>query len=222
MGDAIGGRTERSRVRRLPELASYDADVVHAIFDATSVCHVGTIVDGAPLVLPSLHVRRGDTLLLHGSRSSRLLRSMVELPTVSVAATLVDGLIVARSTFNSSIAYRSAVVFGPARLLGDDERAAALDDLIDGILPGRSSEVRSSSAVELRRTAVVEVVIEEASAKLSAGPPEDDPDDIASAVWAGVVPLEVAWGEPIDAPDGAVGRGEVPVADSVRRLGGWS
>ena len=147
---------------------------------------------------------------------------MVELPTVCVAATLVDGLIVARSTFNSSIAYRSAVVFGPARLLGDDERAAALDDLIDGILPGRSSEVRSSSAVELRRTAVVEVVIEEASAKLSAGPPEDDPEDLASAVWAGVVPLEVAWGEPIDAPDGAVGRGEVPVADSVRRLGGWS
>lgn len=218
MNDVLGGESDRSRVRRLPELASYDEQIIYDIFDATSVCHVGTIIDGAPLVLPSLHVRHGDTLLLHGSRSSRLLRSLVELPAVSVVATLVDGLIVARSTFNSSIAYRSAVVFGPARLIAGEERATALELLIEGILPGRSAEVRPSNESELRRTAVVEITIEEASAKVSTGPPQDDPNDLIGGSWAGVVPLEVRWGTPQNAPDGAVGRGEISCPESVRRL----
>jgi len=128
---------------------------------------------------------------------------------------------VARSTFNSSIAYRSAVLFGTARTLDDPaEAAAALEALVEGLLPGRSSEVRAPSQAELRRTRVVEVQIEAASAKVSTGPPDDDPEDVDGPAWAGVVPLDVRWAPPEPAPDGAVGRGEIPIPDSVRHLGG--
>jgi hypothetical protein len=221
MSEELGGATSLSRLRRLPEKGAYDAETIHAILDATSVCHVATVVDGQPIVLPSLHARDGDSLLLHGSRSSRLLRAMVAAESVCVAVTLVDGLVVARSTFESSVAYRSAVVFGPAELLDDpDERSIALDRLIDGLLPGRSAEVRPSTPEELRRTSVVRVRIAEASAKVSVGPPDDGPDDVLGDAWAGVVPLETRWGVPEPAPDGAVGRGEVPVPPSVLNLEG--
>ncbi len=214
--DAIGGTSDLSRLRRLPELGSYDRAVIYPLLDATSVCHVGTIVDGTPLVLPSLHVRDGDSLLIHGSRSSRLLRSMIELDRVCVTVTQVDGLIVARSSFNSSVAYRSVTVFGPATLVeGDEERRRVLDLLIDGILPGRSSEVRASTPSELRRTMVLRVAIEEASAKISEGPPEDDPDDVAGTAWAGVLPQQVVLARPVPAEDGSVGRGEVALPRSV-------
>ena len=221
MSDLLGGSTPRSRLRRLPEKAAYDASTIYGILDATSVCHVATVVDGHPIVLPSLHVRDGETLLLHGSRSSRLLRSVVAAESVCIAVTLVDGLVVARSTFESSVAFRSAVVFGPAELIEDpDERSVALDRLIDGLLPGRSAEVRASTPEELRRTSVVRVRIVEASAKISTGPPDDGPDDLLGDAWAGVVPLETRWGAPQPATDGAVGRGEIPIPDSVRRLEG--
>lgn len=214
--DAIGGTSDLSRLRRLPELGSYDRAVIYPLLDATSVCHVGTIVDRTPLVLPSLHVRDGDSLLIHGSRSSRLLRSMIELDRVCVTVTQVDGLIVARSSFNSSVAYRSVTVFGPATLVeGDEERRRVLDLLIDGILPGRSSEVRASTPSELRRTMVLRVAIEEASAKISEGPPEDDPDDVAGTAWAGVLPQQVVLARPVPAEDGSVGRGEVALPRSV-------
>ncbi|MEI8264019.1 MAG: pyridoxamine 5'-phosphate oxidase family protein, partial [Actinomycetes bacterium] len=178
MSTEIGGASPRSRLRRLPELGSYDADEIYPILDATTLCHLATIVDGQPMVLPSLHVRAGRTLLVHGSRSSRILRSMTEAPSVCVSVTIVDGLIVARSTFNSSMAYRSVSVFGPARLLDGEEKEAALEKLINGIIPGRSSEVRPSSESEISRTSVLEVTIEEASAKISVGPPDDDDEDV--------------------------------------------
>lgn len=144
---------------------------------------------------------------------------MTELDAVCVTVTLNDGLIVARSTFNSSVAYRSAVVFGKARLLENDaESSAALDRLIEGVLPGRSGEVRPSNDSELARTSVVEVVIEEASAKISVGPPDDDDEDIESTVWAGVLHGEFVYTGVTSAPDGPVGRGEVDVAASVTRL----
>ena len=219
MGELIGGGTPRTRLRRLPELAHYERQAVYEVLDATAVCQVATIVDASPLVLPTLFVRDGDRLLLHGSRSSRLLRAMLAAPSVCVSVTIVDGIIVARSSFNSSMAYRSATVFGPAALLEtDQERNSALELLIDRLLPGRSKEVRPSSASELSRTSVVTVAIEEASAKVSTGPPEDDEADIAGEAWAGVVPLRSVVETPIPAPDGAVGRGEVELPDSVRRL----
>ena len=220
MSELLGGSTPLTRLRRLPEKAAYDAATIHAILDATSVCHVATVVDGQPIVLPSLHVRDGGTLLLHGSRSSRLLRAMVAAESICVTVTLVDGLIVARSTFESSVAFRSAVVFGPAELIEDpDERSMGLDRLIEGLIPGRSAEVRASKPDELRRTSVVRVRIVEASAKISAGPPEDGPEDVLGDAWAGVVPLETRWGTPQPAGDGAVGRGEIPIPASVRNLG---
>ncbi len=210
---------ERTRVRRLPELASYERQVIDDILDATPLCHVGVLRDGAPLVLPTLFVRRHDTLLLHGSVSSLLLRSAGQSAELCVSVTLLDGIIVARSTFNSSMAYRSVVLFGPGRVLEDPEEAAvALDDLVEGILPGRAAEVRRSSESELRRTKVVEVTIERASAKISEGPPEDEPDDVTGTAWAGTVPLVSSFVAPIPAPDGAVGRGEIPVPQSVARL----
>ena len=210
---------ERTRVRRLPELASYERQVIDDILDATTLCHVGVVRDGAPLVLPTLFVRRGDTLLLHGSVSSLLLRTAGQAEELCVSVTLLDGLIVARSTFNSSMAYRSVVVFGPGRVVEDPlEAAEALDDLVEGILPGRAREVRRSSESELRRTRVVEVVMAGASAKISDGPPEDEPDDVRGSAWAGTVPLHTTYATPIPAPDGAVGRGEIPVPPSVERL----
>ena len=219
VGDVIGGNSERSQVRRLPELAHYECHAVYGVLDATTICHVGVVVDGQPLVLPSLRVRRGDTLLLHGSKSSLLLRSARDSPSICVSVTLVDGLIVARSAFNSSIAYRSAVVFGPARLLEDlEERREVLDTFVDGLLPGRTAEIRPSSEAELRLTSVVEVTIVEASVKISEGPPSDDPDDIAGDAWAGVVPWRTVVDPPIPAPDGAVGEGRVRVPESIARL----
>jgi nitroimidazol reductase NimA-like FMN-containing flavoprotein (pyridoxamine 5'-phosphate oxidase superfamily) len=218
MTEAIGGSTPRSRLRRLPELAEYERSGVYEILDAESVCHVGTVVDGLPLVLPTLYVRDEDRLLLHGSRSSRLLSSMVQLPSVCVTVTLVDGLVVARSTFHSTVAYRSAAVFGPARLVEGTERRSALDKLIEGVLPGRTLETRRSTASELRRTKVVEVLIEEASAKISVGPPEDEESDIDGPAWGGVIPYRTLYGPAEPAPDGAVGRGEIPIPPSVRRF----
>jgi len=212
---------ERSRVRRLPELASYERQVIEDILDATSVCHVGVVRGGRPLVLPTLYVRRDDTLLLHGSVSSLLLRTAGASEEVCVSVTLVDGIIVARSTFNSSMAYRSVVVFGACRVLEDpDEARRALDDLVDGILPGRAAEVRASTESELRRTTVVEVLIDTASAKISEGPPEDEDDDVAGPAWAGTVPIVSSYGRPVPAPDGAVGRGAIEVPASINRLGG--
>jgi len=144
---------------------------------------------------------------------------MVDANQVCVSVTTIEGLIVARSTFNSSVAYTSVSAFGPARLIEDlEESRAALDFLIEGILPGRTDEVRPSSDSELRRTSVVAVEIVEASAKISQGPPSDDDDDIETDVWAGVVGRSESWGPIIPAPDGPVGRGEVDVPASVRRL----
>ena len=217
--NALGGSTPRTRVRRLPELARYDRDTVHGILDATSVCHLGVVVDGEALVLPTLHRRDGDDLLIHGSRSNRAMAAALAAPRVCVTVTIIDGLRVARSAFNSSVAYRSAVVFGPATLVEDGaEHAIALDLLTDGVIPGRVGELRRPTASELSRTKVLRVHIEEASAKVSSGPPGDDDEDLEAGAWAGVLPIERRWGAPLPAPDGAVGRGEVPLDPSIQHL----
>ena len=143
----------------------------------------------------------------------------IDFQSTRPTVTLVDGLIVARSTFNSSVAYRSVVVFGSARLVSDEEeRRSVLDALVEGLLPGRLSEVRASSESELRRTGIVVVDIEDASAKISAGPPEDDEEDVAGHAWAGEIPLVQKAGAPIAAPDGIVGDGLVEIPPSVRRF----
>jgi uncharacterized protein len=208
-------------VRRAPKKARYDEETVHAIIDAVPLCHVGVIVEGSSdvVVLPFLHVRAGSTVYLHGSRSNRLLRSLLAADRACATFTSFDGLRVARTGFHSSVTYRSVVAFGRVRsLAGPEEASTALDLLVDAVLPGRTAEVRRPSATELALTVVVALEIDEASAKVSEGPTDDDPEDVASPVWAGDVPCTLVYGEPVGATDGAMADGSIPVPASVRAL----
>lgn len=217
----VGEPTERTRVRRAPQKARYDESIVHEIIDSVPYCHVAVVLDGAgdAMSLPFLHARDGSTVYLHGSRSNRLIDSMVRAPRICATFTTFEGLRVARTGFHSSVTFRSVVAFGPARVVSDvDERTCALDALVEAVLPGRTAEIRPPNDRELALTSVVAMAIEEASAKVSEGPTEDDPEDVASGVWAGDVPARLVYGEPIGAADGAMADGTVPVPPSIRRL----
>ena len=191
-------RTERTRVRRLPERAAYDRATVHAILDEGFLCHLGFVVDGQPYVIPTGYARVGDTVFLHGSTGSRLgLRPGMD---VCVTVTLVDGLVLARSAFHHSMNYRSVMAIGRLRPVTDPgEKEVALRALVEHIVPGRSDEVRGGDPRELAATAVVALPLEEVSAKVRTGPPSDDEPDYDLPIWAGVLPLALTPGEP--APD---------------------
>jgi nitroimidazol reductase NimA-like FMN-containing flavoprotein (pyridoxamine 5'-phosphate oxidase superfamily) len=191
-------RTERTRVRRLPERATYDRATVHAILDEGFLCHMGFVVDGQPYVIPTGYARVGDTLFLHGSTGSRLgLRPGMD---ICVTVTLVDGLVLARSAFHHSMNYRSVMAIGRTRPVTDPgEKEVALRALVEHIVPGRSDEVRGGDLRELAATAVLALPLAEVSAKVRTGPPQDDEPDYALPIWAGVLPLALTPGEP--APD---------------------
>jgi uncharacterized protein len=189
--------SERSRVKRLPDRGSYDAETIHAILDAAPVGHVGFVASGRPVVIPMLFGRDGDDIFLHGSVASRLLRSMAGEIDVCFTVTLVDGLVLARSAFHHSMNYRSAVLFGRATLVTGDEKERALRAISEHLVPGRWDEVRAPNDLELRQTSVLRLIVEEASAKARSGGPVDDEEDLALPVWAGVVPCSPVWGEPI-------------------------
>jgi len=191
-------RTERTRVRRLPERAAYDRATVHAILDEGFLCHLGFVVDGQPYVIPTGYARVGETVFLHGSTASRLgLRPGMD---VCVTVTLVDGLVLARSAFHHSMNYRSVMAIGRTRPVTDPgEKEAALRALVEHIVPGRSDEVRGGDSRELAATAVLALPLAEVSAKVRTGPPSDDEPDYALPIWAGVLPLALTPGEP--APD---------------------
>jgi nitroimidazol reductase NimA-like FMN-containing flavoprotein (pyridoxamine 5'-phosphate oxidase superfamily) len=191
-------RTERTRVRRLPERAAYDRATVHAILDEGFLCHLGFVVDGQPYVIPTGYARVGETVFLHGSTGSRLgLRPGMD---VCVTVTLVDGLVLARSAFHHSMNYRSVMAIGRTRPVTDPgEKEAALRALVEHIVPGRSDEVRGGDSRELAATAVLALPLAEVSAKVRTGPPSDDEPDYALPIWAGVLPLALTPGEP--APD---------------------
>ena len=213
----LGGATDRSLVRRNPSGARYDRATIHAIFDDARFCHVGFVLDGSPVVLPTIHDRVGDDLLLHGSRSNRMLRAMVGPAGACVTATLFDGLVLARSVFNHTMNYRSAVAFGHPRIVEDpEEKVEALAHLVEHVLPGRSAEARAPDERELTLTTVVRMTIEEASAKVDAGPPEDHPADLDLDVWAGVVPARLVFGDPVADTQGTRAAGPLP--PSVLRL----
>lgn len=219
MSDGLLGPGPHTRVRRLPKKASYDAGVIYAILDEAPFCHVAAVVEGRAVTLPTLHARDGRTLYLHGSQSNALLKAIVESGEACVSATLFDGLRLARSGFESSIAYRSVVVFGAATLVGDDaQKRRVLDLFVDAVLPGRASEVRAMSDQECRLTMVVAVSIDEASAKVSAGPTEDLDDDLELPIWSGTVPARLRYEAPVPSRDGAMASGGVPLPESVRRL----
>lgn len=214
MSDPLGpGRW--TTVRRLPEKARYDQATIFAILDHAPFVTVAAVVDGVALTQPTLAARDGAVLYLHGSKSNAILRAVLDAERSSVTALLFDGLRVARSAFESSVAYRSAVVVGPTRLVDGAEKLRALTLLTDAALPGRSSEIRPPSEREVSLTLVVALDIEEGSAKVSAGPTDDDDDDLASAVWAGTVPARLVFGEPEPDTRGAMATGQVPVPPSV-------
>jgi nitroimidazol reductase NimA-like FMN-containing flavoprotein (pyridoxamine 5'-phosphate oxidase superfamily) len=202
--------SDRTRVRRLPELGAYDRGSVDPILDAGIVAHLGFVQDGQPFVIPTLHARIDDLLYVHGSAASRTLRAIAEGVPVCVTITLLDGIVLARSIFEHSIDYRSVVVLGTAHLVEDpDEKLAALHAFSEQVLPGRWEDCRPPSDQELKATSILRVPLTEASAKISAGPPEDaDTPDGALDVWAGNIPLVVAAKEPV--PDPALRPG-IPV-----------
>jgi hypothetical protein len=198
--------TDRSLLRRHPERGSHEREEVYAILDAGLVCHVGLVVDGRALVIPMAYGRTGDRLFLHGAVVSRLLKHLAGGIHACVTVTHVDGVVLARSTFHSSLNYRSVVAFGEARRLeGEAQRSEALNAIVEQIAPGRVGEARPPNAAELAATEVVEFLIEEASAKIRSGPPVEPEADRGVPVWAGVVPLTQVAGTAVPAVDLADG-----------------
>lgn len=199
------GTAERDpmSINRLSELAVKDRESILLLLDSGSLCHVGFVADdGLPVVIPTLYVRRGDELILHGSVASRLTRHIRSGATVCATITLLDGLVLARSAFETSMNYRSVVVLGTGREITEPgERLAALRAISEAVLPGRWDDVRPPDDTELRRTMVVAVAIEQCSAKVSAGHPEDPEHEWDLPVWAGRVPLRRAAGAPEPSPD---------------------
>ena len=181
--------TDRNRVRRLPDRASYDRDAVYQVLDSALVAHVGYVLDGQPYVTPTAFWRQGDRLYWHGSAVSRMHRAQAQGLPVCVTVTHLDGLVLARSAFDHSLNYRSAMVFGVARPVPEADKAAALEAFMERLCPGRSAQVRPPTAAELKQTAVMELDIEQAVVKIRSGPPHDDPADLTLPVWAGVVPV---------------------------------
>lgn len=211
--------TARTTGTRLRERVSYDREAVHAALDEAVLCHVAFVVDGAPVVLPQLHARVGETLYLHGSTGARALRRAADGGLdVCVTVTHLDGLVLARSAFHHSTNYRCVVVHGRAVPVTDaEEKDAALRHLVDAVVPGRSDHVRGPSRRELAATAVLRLDLHDVSYKSRSGPPGDDEADLGSPWWAGVLPLRQAVaGEPEPAPDLATGI-DVPV-----HVSGWS
>jgi uncharacterized protein len=193
--------TARTRVVREPERGVYDRDTVYRILDEGFLCHVGFVLDGQPFVIPTSYGRKDANLYIHGSAASRMLRQMKEGVAVCVTVTLLDGLVLARSIFNHSMNYRSLVVLGKATLVDEaEEKLAALRVLSEHILPGRWDDVRQPNERELKATSVLRVPIEEFSAKVRTGPPIDDAEDMEFPTWAGVLPLNIKAGTPIDDP----------------------
>jgi hypothetical protein len=199
---ALFDKTPQNRVRRMPERGHYDAETIYPIVDEALYCHVGFIEDGMPFVIPTIHARLGDQLILHGAKASRLLKRMGSGEVICVTVTLLDGIVVARSAFNSSMNYRSAVLFGRGQLIEDAaEKLRALEALTEHLIRGRWSDSRPSPQKELDATSVVAMTIENASAKIRTGPAHDDAEEFALPFWAGVIPVQQTFLPPIDDPD---------------------
>lgn len=199
MPDARSGPTE---IRRLAHRAVSDREVINSILDEGLVCHAGYLKQGRPVVIPTLYARDGESLLLHGSNSMGLAQAVRRGSPLCVTVTLLDGIVLARSAFESSANYRSVVVHGRGRLLTDTEdKRKALDLLTERLVPGRRSDIRTSTDAEIRQTAVIELGLDEVSAKVRSGGPEDDPADLSAPAWAGVIPLAMTAGEPVPADD---------------------
>jgi nitroimidazol reductase NimA-like FMN-containing flavoprotein (pyridoxamine 5'-phosphate oxidase superfamily) len=192
--------TPRTTIRRVPARGSYDRAVIHAILDEAYFASVGISIDGQPFVIPMVHARLGDELILHGAPASRLLKHAGAFP-ICATVTLLDGLVLARSAFHHSLNYRSVVVIGQARPVVDEaEKRAAMAALVDHVVPGRAAHTRPPSPKELAGTQVLALPLTESSAKIRTGGPLDDPEDYAHPVWAGHIPLQTFALPPVPDP----------------------
>lgn len=203
-------KTARTKLRRMPARGSHERSVIEAILDEALVSHLGMVDDGLPVVIPTLHARVGSRVYLHGSAASRALRGSRGAE-VCLAVTLVDGLVLARSAVHHSVNYRAAMLFGAGTWVDDEgEKLTALEALVEKIVPGRWGDARVPTAKELRATAVLSIPLEEASAKVRSGPPQDDDADLELPVWAGVVGLRTVATAP--EPDALLVAGIEPPA----------
>lgn len=209
------GSTKRTELKRIAHKASHSQTELYRILDSNLVAHVGLIFDGAPLVIPMAYGRVGNTLYLHGSSGSRLMRALSANPAVCISITHLKALKVARSTFHSGMNYDSVVIFGNAELVPDEKKAWALDAISDAILPGRMSEVRPSSKKEAAATLIIQVELDETSVKISNGVVEDELEDLGTGVWAGLVPIQTVVGEPTPSDSETAA---LPLPESVRRF----
>src|SRR6202165_2091679 len=199
-------QTPRTTVRRLGKRGAYDRDTIEAILDEALICHGGFVIDGQPMVIPTIHARVDDALYFHGSVASRMLRSLEQGVPAGVTVTLLDVLVLARSAFHHSMNYRSVVILGTATVVVDrEEKLRVLDALVEHVMKGRSADARPPSEAELNATLVLRLPITEASAKIRTGPPIDDEEDYALPVWAGVLPLELPPLAPVADPRLTVG-----------------
>ncbi|HUC06998.1 MAG TPA: pyridoxamine 5'-phosphate oxidase family protein [Solirubrobacterales bacterium] len=212
-------KTAKTKLRRKASRGSHERAVIEAIFDEALVSHLGVIDDGLPVVIPTLHVRVGSFVYLHGSAASRALRESKGAE-VCLTATLVDGLVLARAVMHHSANYRSAMLFGAGEWIEDEaEKLTALEALVEKLVPGRWGDARVPTEQELRATALLRIPLEEASAKIRTGPPIDDDPDLALPVWAGVVGLRTVATEP--EPDPLLAAGVEPPAYLGEMLGAW-
>ncbi|MBT8199874.1 MAG: pyridoxamine 5'-phosphate oxidase family protein [Acidimicrobiia bacterium] len=190
--------TPRTKIKRLPERGSYDTSTIEVILDEGLICHVGFVHDGQPFVIPTIHARVGDTLYLHGSPASRMLRSIRDQP-ICVTVTLLDGLVLARSHFHSSMNYRSVVALGTGREVTDPaEKMTAFEAVVEHVARGQWDSARRPTNKELKATSIIAMELSEASAKIRTGDPEDDEEDYELDIWAGVIPIFASFGQPID------------------------
>lgn len=196
-------QTQRTRVRRNAARAQYDIEQIRSILDSNKICHVGFVVAGEPRIIPTLYMRRGDFVYLHGNRRSAMLQHLAAGGLGCLSVMTVDAVVVARSGFHCSMNYRSVVLFGHGEEIPSQDREAVLNAFVAALIPGHEAAVRSATLEELAATAAVRLPIDEASAKIRTGPPIDDAGDIDADVWAGVIPLVTQALAPAGAPQGA-------------------
>lgn len=191
-------QTERNQVRRMAKRGNYEKEMIYPILDEGFLCHVSFCLGEQPFIIPTLYARVDDSIYIHGSHISRMLKTLSEGVRVSLAVTLVDGLVLARSAFHHSINYRSVVIFGTGKLVESEaEKQFGLKAISDNLLPKRWEDCREPNSKELNVTSVLKIEIEEASAKIREGMPIDDDSDMNLPVWAGILPLKQTFGMPI-------------------------
>ena len=209
------GSTERTTVRRISHKASNELSDLYSILDDNLVAHVALVENGEPIVIPMTYGRDGNTLYLHGSTGSRLMRLLAQNPSVCISITELNALKVARSTFNSGMHYRAAVIFGKAELVSDEDKLRALDALSDGLIPGRNLEARPTTKKELAATIIISVELDETSVKISKNEVDDPEEDMNLGYWAGIIPLTTIAGTAIPAD---LESESLPIPPSIQRF----